>query len=214
MGGYLNQISKVQWVHGQCPVSPWTQWTLSMDIVQFVRTPWTLSRVSMDNVQTVHWVHGQCPLNPWPLSSLAGVTGLCPWTHWTLSRVSMDIVQTVHWVHGKSPLSPCTFYRRELSIHCPSSVCQHFQTSSPQKPLGQLKTNFICSLHRLGERKFLQTVVVTWPRWLPWPYMVKIFSWTNRLMTWKLNTGTQVLPNSFKIMILCLPLTFLWKGQI
>ena len=118
-GGYLNlnfffnqiRLDLVQWVHGQCPVSPWTQWTLSMDIVQSAWTPGTLSRMSMDNVQTVRWVHGQCPLNPWRLSSLAGFTGLCPWTHWTLSRVSMDTVQTVHWVHGKCPLCPWTMSR-------------------------------------------------------------------------------------------------------
>ena len=52
-------------------------------------------------------------------------------------------------------------------------MCQHFQTSSPQKPLGRLKPNFIWSLLGTGERKFVQTVLVTWPRWPPCPYMVK-----------------------------------------
>ena len=99
--GYFNfnffkqiRLDFVQWVHWQCPVSPWTQ-----------------SRLSSESMDNVHWVHGQCPLNPWTLSSLAGLTGLCPWTHWTLSRVSMDIVQTVHWVHGKCPLSSWTVSR-------------------------------------------------------------------------------------------------------
>ena len=53
------------------------------------------------------------------------------------------------------------------------SVRQHFQTSSPLKPLGQLNSNFIWRLLRMGERKFIQMVLVTWPRWPPCPYMVK-----------------------------------------
>ena len=54
---------------------------------------------------------------------------------------------------------------------CPS-VRQHFQTSS-LKPLGQLNSNFIWRLLRTRERKFVQMVLVTWPRWPPCPYMVK-----------------------------------------
>ena len=46
-------------------------------------------------------------------------------------------------------------------IH-PSSARQHFQTSSPQKPLGQLNWNFIWRLLRTWERKFVQVVLVTW----------------------------------------------------
>ena len=53
------------------------------------------------------------------------------------------------------------------------SVHQHFQTSSPLKPLCQLNSNFIWRLLRIGERKFVQMVPVTWPRWPPCPYMVK-----------------------------------------
>ena len=55
----------------------------------------------------------------------------------------------------------------------PSSVRQHFQTSSPLKPLGQSNSNFIWRLLRTRERKFVQMVLVTWPRWPPCPYMVK-----------------------------------------
>ena len=51
--------------------------------------------------------------------------------------------------------------------------CTHFQTSSPQKPLGRLKPNFMWSLLGTTERKFVQTVLVTWPRWPPCPFMVK-----------------------------------------
>ena len=68
-------------------------------------------------------------------------------------------------------------------------VHQHFKTSSPLKPLGQLKPNFIWSLYGMGERKFVQMVQVTWPRWPPCPYMIKIlknfFSGTKRPMTFK-----------------------------
>ena len=77
------------------------------------------------------------------------------------------------------------------------SVCQHFQTSSPLKPLGRLKPNFICSLLGTGERKFVQTVLVTWPRWPPCPYMVKnlkiTFSGTKKPMTLKLGIQHWVL---------------------
>ena len=58
-------------------------------------------------------------------------------------------------------------------LRIPSSVRQHFQTSSPLKLLGQLNSYFIWRLLRMGERKFVQMVLVTWPRWPPRPYMVK-----------------------------------------
>ena len=128
-GGYFkfsffNQIRLdfVQWVYGQCPVSLWTQWTLSS----------RPGLVSMDHVQIVLWVHGQCPLNPWTLSSLAGLTGLCPWTHWTLSRISMDIVQTVHWVHGKCSLNPWTMSRES------TESMDFLQTGLSRKPLAKI----------------------------------------------------------------------------
>ena len=72
------------------------------------------------------------------------------------------------------PVTPASVVRRP-SV-CPSvrpSVRQHFQTSSPLKPQGQLNSNFIWRLLRMGERKFVQMVSVTWPRWPPCPYMVK-----------------------------------------
>ena len=50
-------------------------------------------------------------------------------------------------------------------------VCQHFQTF--QKQLGRLKPDYIWNVLGMGERKFVQTVLVTWPRWLPCPCMVK-----------------------------------------
>ena len=72
-------------------------------------------------------------------------------------------------------------------------VCQHFQTSSPLKPLGWLKPNFIWSLLGTGERKFVQTGLVTWPRWPPCPYMVIFYSGTKRPMTLKVDMQHRVL---------------------
>ena len=57
------------------------------------------------------------------------------------------------------------------SLWRPSSICQHFQTSSLLKPLGQLNS-FIWRLLRIGEQKFVQMVLVTWPRLPPRQYMV------------------------------------------
>ena len=59
-----------------------------------------------------------------------------------------------------------------LSLHS-LSVVHHFQRSSSRKPLGLSKPNFIWSLNGMGEQKFVRGVWVTWPRWLPCPYMVK-----------------------------------------
>ena len=84
-------------------------------------------------------------------------------------------------------------------------VCHHFQTSSPLKPLGRLKPNFIWSLPGTGEQKFVQMVLVIWPRWSPCPYMVKTLK--NLLLrnqkaydleTWYVALGIRVLPSLFK----------------
>ena len=39
---------------------------------------------------------------------------------------------------------------------------------------GPIELNFIWTLLRMGERMFVQMFLVTWPRWPPHPYMVKI----------------------------------------
>ena len=75
------------------------------------------------------------------------------------------------------------------------STCR---TSSPLKPLGWLKPNFIWSLLGTGERKSVQTVQVTWPRWPPCPYILKtvkkiFFSGIKRPMTLKLSMQHWVL---------------------
>ena len=54
----------------------------------------------------------------------------------------------------------------------PSSVHNAQRSSSP-KPPARSKPNFMWSLLRLGERKFVRGIWVTCPSWQPRPYMVK-----------------------------------------
>ena len=53
-------MDNVHWVHGQCPLNPWSLSSLAGLTGLCPWTHWTLSRVSMDIVQTVHCVHGKC----------------------------------------------------------------------------------------------------------------------------------------------------------
>ena len=83
--------------------------------------------------------------------------------------------------------------------------CPHFLETSPQKPLGQSKSNFIWSFYAIGERKFAQMVLVTWPRWPPCPYMVKTLKnlllrnqKADDLETWYASSGAWVLPGLLK----------------
>ena len=78
---FWTEQSKI--IFPSCPSveSPWTQWTLSGWSIgtrvhgQCPLSPWTMSTQSMDSV---HSVHGQCPLRPWTMS-------LNPWTMSTQS---------------------------------------------------------------------------------------------------------------------------------
>ena len=79
------------------------------------------------------------------------------------------------------------------------------EKQSPLKPLGQLNSNFIWRLLRTRERKFVQMVLVTWPRWPPCPYMVKPFKSlllqnqkADELGTWYVALGVLGLPRLFK----------------
>ena len=67
-----------------------------------------------------------------------------------------------------------------------------------EKPLWPIEAKFYVAPPSDGERKFDQTVYVTWPRWPPCPYMVKtwkknIFSGTKRPMTLKVGMTHWVL---------------------
>ena len=99
-------------------------------------------------------------------------------------------------------------------------VCQHFQTS-PQKPLGESKSNFIWSLHGMGERKFVQLVQITWPRWPPCPYMLKKFKKSSSLepkgrWPWNLvcSIGSSSTTKFVQMMTLDWPWPILRQGQI
>ena len=53
-------------------------------------------------------------------------------------------------------------------VRQPSTIAvfrSHFQPSSSTKPIGRSKPNFMWSLLEKWERKFIQMVQVTWPRW-------------------------------------------------
>ena len=101
---------------------------------------------------------------------------------------------------------------------CVCVVCQHFQTSSPLKPLGRLKPNFIWSLLGTGERKFVQMIQVTWPRWPPCLYMVKKSSSPEPKARWPWNLLCSIRCSSttkfIQMMTLGWPWPILWQGQI
>ena len=97
---------------------------------------------------------------------------------------------------------------------------QHFKTYFPNKILVRLKPNFILSLHGILGWKFIQMFRVTWPWWLPGPYVIKTLKHhllrnqeADELETWYTASGTQVLPNLFSDDI-GLTLPILWHSQI
>ena len=95
----------------------------------------------------------------------------------------------------------------------------HTLYTSPQKPLGQLKSNFIWSLHGMGAQMFVQMVQVTWPRCPPCPYMAKTLKnllrnqKTDDLESWYSALDARVLPSLFKWW-LSWPGPILQQGQI
>ena len=120
----------MDFVHGQCPGSPWIQWTLFSLPGHCPGYQWTKSTLSFDSIDIVQGVHGQCPGRQSTLStesmrlftksmgivqsSLSSLPGLCPECPCTLSRLSTDSMYNVQGVHGHCPGSPWiqwTFYR-------------------------------------------------------------------------------------------------------
>ena len=95
---------------------------------------------------------------------------------------------------------------RPPSSVCPSFVCRpHSLNIFSSETLGQSKSNFIWSLHGMGERKFVQMKQVTWTSWPPYPYMVKTLK--NHLLrnqkaddieTWCAALSAWVLPSLYK----------------
>ena len=88
----------------------------------------------------------------------------------------------------------------------PSIVCRpHTLNVFSSETIVPLKSNFIWSFSRMGEWKFVQTVLVTWPRWPLCPYMVKtlknLLLWNQKaddLETWYAASDARVLPSLFK----------------
>ena len=99
--------------------------------------------------------------------------------------------------------------------------CSEFQTTSPLEPLGQFCSKFMWSLLRIRERKIGKMVAVSWPRWLPCPYMVKTFK--NLLLQnreclgaepLQESSGTWGLPTLLKDLLYVDVWPFLWQGQV
>ena len=81
-------------------------------------------------------------------------------------------------------------YRQAPSSVRLLSIVHTLWTSSPQKPLGQAKLNFIWSFSGIEERTFVQMILMAWPKQSPCPYMVKPFKhllrnqWVDDCETW------------------------------
>ena len=80
------------------------------------------------------------------------------------------------------------------------------KTCFSQKQLGDLEPKFIWKLEGEWEWKFIQMSWVTWPTWLPCPYMVKALKnlllqnqLTNDLETWYVASCMGVLPKLLKL---------------
>ena len=121
---------------------------------------------------------------------IIGLSLACKMRMLHLGRMQMKTYLTIRkyvsvtFIHNKTNQCSVAFFisssgpkahRRAYSIPMvrrPSSVRPQFQTSPP-KPLGQLKLNFIWNLIGKRGRKFVCGIWVTRPRWPPFPCMVK-----------------------------------------
>ena len=175
--------------------------------------PWANTAVSYFRIKiwffSVH--HVMKPVGgakiPWSANRiLATTTGFI--TRWTLKNQSLTLISS------PEPLGSFGELIVQVGLCRPSSVVRRrphslnifsSETASPQKLLGQSKSNFIWSLHGMGERNFVQTVQVTWPRWPLRPYMVKTLKnlllqnqKDDDLESWYVASGAPVLPSLFK----------------
>ena len=95
---------------------------------------------------------------------------------------------------------------------------QHFQRISPLKLLGQLKSNYMWSLHGVGEQMFVHNVWIIWPRWPPCQYMVKTFEnlpqESNSRWPWNLLCSIKDSTKFVQMMTLGCPWPILQQGQI
>ena len=105
--------------------------------------------------------NGNVPLRQFSRIYSRRCRGVCNKHTWFISSPEPK----AHGWANSIPVTPASVRR--------PSVRPQFQTSSPLKPKGQLNSNFIWRLRRTREWKFVQMVLVTWPRWPPRPYKVK-----------------------------------------
>ena len=124
-------------------------------------------------------------------------------------------MQLTKWVH-----EPIWISKVKVIPWTKVTQIQHFQTSFPEKPLSRLKPDFMLIFHGMGERKFVQMVQVTWPRWPLCPYMVKILLLCNPkaddLDSWYAASGIGYLSTTKYVQMMTLgwPWPILWQGQI
>ena len=93
---------------------------------------------------------------------------------------------------------------RPLSSGC-MCVCTCVNIFNISETTGPIEAKFHMELPWDGGTKVVQTVLVTWPRWLPCPYMVKSLKnlllrnqKTDDLETWHAASSVPVLPSLFK----------------
>ena len=130
--------------------------------------------------------------------------------HWT--RVSDRCPLGYLFISLPEPKALWWAYRigRPLSsVVCPSvrpSVRHpHSLNIFSWETTGPIEAKFHIESPWMGERRFVQTVLVTWPRWLPCPYMVKTLKnlllrnqKADDLETWYAASGARVLPSFFR----------------
>ena len=119
---------------------------------------------------------------------------LFKWWSWVDLDLFYGKVKFGNWGFAKRKSEKCWFFRTfaacDLKLHkkwrhvsiegqghfltlTQSQLHMKLQTAFSQIPLGQSKPNFICKLSGLRKWKFIDMMLVTWPKWPPLPYMVK-----------------------------------------
>ena len=105
-----------------------------------------------------------------------------PWG-WIFAQINGDGRSTK--VAKRIVLCWCLTFLRQGQVRFPMHLyephtfewenCWEFQKTSPLKALSQFCSNFICSHLWVGKQEIAKIVTVRWPRWQPYPYMVKTF---------------------------------------
>ena len=109
---------------------------------------------------------------------------------------------------------------RSPSSICRLSICHPYSLNISSESTRPIEAKFH-NLHGMGERKFVQMLLVTWPRWPPCPYMVKTLKKSSPLQPkgwwpWNLvcSSGCSSTTNFVQTMTLAWQCFILWHGQI